>query len=313
MKKINLRIGLTVLLLLVFLFNSCIFNKEIKQDERLNSFRSMVYVILDSLDDPLDRVVAFDSLIVEIDNDKNIVSDRKRNKLLAEIYYVIGNEYYSIDSCRKAIEALSKPIELNPNSADAYYNRGCAYQSARRYEKALDDYNKAISLKADYTNAIYNRGLVYQSLEDYESAVADFQKVISMNPSYKVDAYCNLGAVYLDMDMYGDALKTLDKALSLDSTNVDGYLLRADVYIERRQYDSVIGEYNKVLAFSPDALDIMYKRGKIYELIGEHNKAQEDFKYILDADSEDFQITKIAKKEIRDFDHLKKDSPLHRK
>lgn len=310
MEKFNRQIiKLGILLFILFLSNSCIFNKEIKQDTRLNAFRSEIHVILDSLSNPVDRIEAFDSLVININNDKDIVSDRKRNILLMEVYNVIGNEYYSIDSLNKAIEVLTKPVEMDASNAHAYYNRGCAYQAGGQYESALADYDQAIALKPDYTNAIYNRALVYESLENYKQALSGYKSVISQNPSYKIDVYYKLGTVYQDMGMYNEALNAYNDAIKLDSLNVEGYLLKGDVYIEKEMYDSAIFEYNKALKFSPDNMHIIFRRGKIYELKGDLTNAKKDYEYVLETDSDELFILKQSgKKDIKELSHVKKGS-----
>jgi len=312
MKRIDLQItGLIVLLFLTILFNSCIFNKEIRQDAKLNAFRSEFHVVLDSLDDSSARLVAFDSLITHISKDKDIVSDRKRNKLLTEVYNAMGNEYYVEGRYNEAVEILSKPIEMDGKNPDGYYNRGCAYHAAGKYNQAITDYNQAISLKSDFTNAIYNRALAYETIENYKHALSDYKKVISLNPSYKVDAYYKMGAVYQDMAEYDKAINTFDEAIGLDSSNVEGYLLKGDVYLERKMYDSVIAEYNKALNITPDDLQIIYKRGKIHELNGDIKEAQKDFEHVLNTNSdEDISLEKAAKKGIKELSRVKKSSQL---
>lgn len=313
MRKINLyNLGLIVLVFISMLsFSSCIFNKDIKQDTKLNDFRSRFHSIVDSVDNSTGKITALDSLIINIDEDKDIYSERKKNKLLTEVYNAVGNEYYSMESYDKAVEVLSKPIEINPNDADAYYNRGCAYQASEEYNQAIVDYNQAISINSNHTNAIYNRALIYESIGDHEHALSDYKKVINLNPSYKVEAYYKLGSVYQNMEMYDKALESFDKAIRLDSSSIEGYLMKGDVYLEQKTYDSVIVEYDKALKFSPDNVQIIYKRGKAYELNGDYDEARKDYEYVLQADSDEtIGLEQAAKKGIRELSHVRKTSKL---
>ena len=67
----------------------------------------------------------------------------------------------------KAIEILTKALQINPNYAIAYYNRGLTYDNLSKYSSALADYTKAIQINPNYADAYYNRGNTYRNLSKY--------------------------------------------------------------------------------------------------------------------------------------------------
>ena len=81
--------------------------------------------------------------------------------------------YFRNSEVDKAIDDLSKAIQLKPDSTDAYYNRGIAYFRNSEVDKAIDDLSKAIQLKPDSADAYYNRGIVQLSLQNWEEAKTD--------------------------------------------------------------------------------------------------------------------------------------------
>jgi len=69
----------------------------------------------------------------------------------------------------------------------AYYEvwRGIAYYEKGDYGKAIEDLTKAIELKPDEADFYYLRGNAYYWKGEYEKAIKDFDKVLELNPSYK--------------------------------------------------------------------------------------------------------------------------------
>ena len=84
---------------------------------------------------------------------------------------VRGGELLYLGEYRRAVQVLTKAIELEPDDADIYINRGAAYAALAEYESAIADYNKAIELDPDNATAYNNRGLAYASQGNYELAL----------------------------------------------------------------------------------------------------------------------------------------------
>lgn len=300
------------LILFIAIVNaSCLFDKEIRQDSRLNFFRAKIHVIMDSLPKADSRIEAFDSMIVRINTDKDIISKRKRNILLTEVYYNIGNEYYTLKRYNKAIQVLSIPIEMNPDNAVAYYNRGCVYQSADSLQQAFKDYNQAIALNGDYADAYYNRGLLYEEQEEYESALTDFKKVVDLNPPYKPDALLKVGTIYQALNLDNKALECFDKAIKLDTSYFDGYFLKGELYISKNMPDSAIVQFDSIL--KRDSLNVyaFNKRAQLYESVGDIKNAREDYTEIIKIDSKNKTgLREKAREEIKDLNRVKRTTNL---
>ena len=62
------------------------------------------------------------------------------------MYYYRGLSYKDSGNNTRAIQDLTKCIELNPNYAEAYYNRAISYQATGDDTRAQADYAKARAL-----------------------------------------------------------------------------------------------------------------------------------------------------------------------
>ena len=83
---------------------------------------------------------------------------------------------------RRAIEALDKAIESDPDNALAYRRRGLAYFRLGEYASAAEDFDKAVT--RDPTDAItyYYRGASVAALQIFDLAIEDLDKAFELDP-----------------------------------------------------------------------------------------------------------------------------------
>ena len=123
----------------------------------------------------------------------------------------------------KAVETLSEDIRINPTNVDAYVKRGAAFTAKYVYTRRLDrddaileqaiaDFTKAIDLDPTYAAAYIGRGEAYKRWERTDSAIQDFDKAVQL----------------------------LSEAIRLDSDDAEKYLVRAKVYLFKRDSDKAI-------------------------------------------------------------------------
>ena len=99
--------------------------------------------------------------------------EARQKRREAAIHNNRGLAYGEKGDYERAIEALTKAIELNPNYAIAYYNRGLACGEKGDYERAIKNYSTAIDLQPDLAEAHYNRGEAWLHLKEWEKAKSD--------------------------------------------------------------------------------------------------------------------------------------------
>lgn len=81
---------------------------------------------------------------------------------------------------KKAIDYLSKAIEINPNNATYYNNRSIIYHQLKEYIKAKKDNDKSIQLDPKDGRVYMNRGYNYWWMDDLPKAKADAKKACSL-------------------------------------------------------------------------------------------------------------------------------------
>lgn len=156
---------------------------------------------------------------------------------------------------KKAIEHFNEAIRIRPEHADAYNNLGNAYRRADNFDKSIQIYNALLAQKPDYWKAYYNRGVTLFSagryaearkdlrmyaerslensgaawywagvcsghLADFSGAINDLGQSLVINPN-RWDAYNYMGMAYGNLNQWGNAVQSFEKAYQLNpSTEV---------------------------------------------------------------------------------------------
>lgn len=287
---------------LCILLTSCgLFDKELKQDEHIEVFRHQLSRVEDSLNIPVERLKAFKTIIQLIEDDKDLITLRKKNMLLIDANNYISNEYVHIKNYTKALEYSNVSIRLDSTNAKSYFNRGCIYQTMDKDSLAMLDYARAIKIDDNYADAYYNRGIIYEKSARYEEALADYNKAVKQQPPYLADIYNNRGNIYLALKDSSKALSDYGKVLDLDTTNINAYSNRAGLYIKQKELDKALDDCNKGLSIDSSFVRLYRQRANIYELKKNYEKALNDYERVLSLDYNDKSNIHDAIRRLRPF------------
>lgn len=104
--------------------------------------------------------------------------------LSAQEWFDRGCFMGEIGNYRKAVEAFSRVIDLNPEFAHAYNNRAVAHSELGNYRLAIQDCNRAVNLDPDEAAFRFNRGIAFGKGGEYDLAIEDFKRVLEMDPQH---------------------------------------------------------------------------------------------------------------------------------
>ncbi len=144
-------------------------------------------------------------------------------------YFKNPDIYYLMGVCAMKLgfnpeKYFDKVLELNPHHPDVNYFMGVEYMKRGDFYGARKYFLRAIGgglTKELLADAYYNLGICYEHNSfnerfgegyDWESAVDAFKKAISYRQDF-FDAYYNLGYLYVQREMWHDALLIFEKSL----------------------------------------------------------------------------------------------------
>ena len=87
---------------------------------------------------------------------------------------------------------LNKAIEIDPENGELFYQLGNIYYTNSDYQNAIDNYSVAIQHNSNLENTFHNRGLAYVQVEEYDLAKRDFESLLRLTTDKDMIATANL-------------------------------------------------------------------------------------------------------------------------
>jgi tetratricopeptide (TPR) repeat protein len=187
----------------------------------------------------------------------------------------------------KAVKDFRKVVALKPGSYSALFAQGAIYIYEEKHDKAIEELNKAIALDPDEDVAYVGRGYIYiqDKSKDPEKAVADLSKAIAKGGRWSAIAYTNRGAAFLQEKQYDKAIDDFNKTIELSPRNANAYLGRGFSLANKKQFSRAIEDLNRAIDLNPKKADAYTIRGLVFAQIG-NPRAIDDLQMACDMGSE---------------------------
>jgi len=175
----------------------------------------------------------------------------------------MGSDLLENNETEKAIDALLRATELNPDLAEAWFKLGIAYSliekqqaldaqsdvnapgdtqkqgkpnSEKAFRKAIEAYKKIVAQNPDDDVSFFNLGRAYNKLNEDEDAAKALKQAVKLKPDDS-DYQTELGAILIKLAQYHEAIPPLKKALELDPENSRAAGLLEDAQAGRNRID----------------------------------------------------------------------------
>jgi tetratricopeptide (TPR) repeat protein len=144
--------------------------------------------------------------------------------LLLYAYYYLRAEFSNLGAGLRSRQHFHRMLEtaaVNPHDADAQYQLGLIYQQRRQYTEAIQRFKNAVAIDPRETDAHFQLGRIALDQGRLKDALEHFRTVIAHDEKHhSSEILRDLGALYVTVRQYGDALNELE------------------VYVDRRPYDA---------------------------------------------------------------------------
>lgn len=173
-----------------------------------------------------------------------------KNKSYYDAYFELYEQYCYSGQEDAANELLDQLLSIKTDKAQNMLVIGRAYYYKKEYDKAKEYLNKAYEGKCRESK--YYTGIICAEEKLYEEAIEAFQTYIKENKdNLKVEAYCQLAAIYMEQRDYNKAKNALTKGISYGNSSAIQELKKNQVILLEKQnkYDEALelaAEYLKV-------------------------------------------------------------------
>lgn len=173
------------------------------------------------------------------------------NADVASMHYWRGQVKYVLKSYESAILDYSKSLELNKNDGAAYNGRANCYYMLEKYKEAKMDYTKAIELvPTDAVSYKYWRGFCNYNLDLAQEALNDFTSYLNKEPNDSYVLLMSAHSLYILKD-YQQATAYYTKAISVKSDYTEAYYWRGNAFFNLGRKTEAIRDVDKAISLDP--------------------------------------------------------------
>ena len=162
-----------------------------------------------------------------------------------------GQGNYDAGKYKEAVDAFTKVIEADPNSAAAYAGRGSAKRALNDNAGAMADITRALELDPNNAEAYRGRSMVKRNQKDFAGALADANRCVQLAPN-NYRAFLTRGLAKYGLNDLRGALTDYSRAIELRSEYPQSYFYRGQTKEKLGDSSGAIADYEKALALNPN-------------------------------------------------------------
>lgn len=166
-------------------------------------------------------------------------------------------------------------VQQDHLGASTYIEKGWSLISLGDYSGAIQSLGKALELAPSEIQAQSLLGWAQMLHEDYDDALGTFSKVLMKEPANSL-ARINVGYICLKKRIFGEAIEHLSKAIRLDNdrkATLYAHYYLGLVYLEREMFEDAVTFLQKTLQLGPNLIEAYYELGRANWFAGEKEAA----------------------------------------
>jgi tetratricopeptide (TPR) repeat protein len=167
-------------------------------------------------------------------------------------------------------------VQQDHLGASTFIEKGWSLISLGDYAGAIQALSKALSLAPSETQAQSLLGWAQMLHEDYDDALATFSRVLMKEPANSL-ARINVGYICLKKRIFGEAIEHLSKAIRLDNdrkATLYAHYYLGLVYLEREMFEDAVTFFQKTLGLGPNLIEAYYELGRANWFMGDRAAAK---------------------------------------
>lgn len=207
----------------------------------------------------------------------------KAKPYLADPYFFRALAKLNLDDYKGAEEDCNLAIERNKFKTEAYKLRGFARQSLGKDSLAITDYNIGLGYNPFDKYFLFYKAVAETEVKRYESANSTFASLLRQYPQFE-DGFAARGRLNALRGDTTAALADLDRSIELSKSQVNPFLMRAEIEWQRKEWEKAGNDLNEAIRLRPDQADLYLNRAFIRYNSDDFFGAMSDYNYALELD-----------------------------
>ena len=179
--------------------------------------------------------------------------------LVLLLFTLIATPAFTIENDKAtSIDRYRQALKVDPDNPTLHYILGLAQLKNGNTDEAIASFRTAYPAYTDSIEMHYNMGLAFSQAGDADSALLYLEQAEALGAMEApevfplVNAYYNVGLIYLEQEALNEASLLFNRVLSLDPNRVEIYRLLGDVAARNGQSEEAVKLFSSYLDHYPD-------------------------------------------------------------
>lgn len=192
----------------------------------------------------------------------------------------LAETYLMLQDFNKASFYIEQAVSLNPNSSRAYYFRGIQRMETGDTVSAITQLRIAVNLDSSNYLALMQAGSLLSAIRD-STAVQYFQDALKARPDDEQALYY-LARQHQEQGKLDRAMDEYHRVTVLYPANKLAWYNQGYIFlVEKQEFENAVGAFQRSIAIDPSYAEAVYNLGRTYEVMGQYDKAREQYKLAL--------------------------------
>lgn len=169
------------------------------------------------------------------------------NKNNSEVKYNLGFTYKLMGKNDEACDCFEYVISENPNDVLAYNHLGSIYATKKDYQKSISIYKRGLQVDPNHPILQYNLARSYVAINSDLDAFKAFEAALRAKPSWK-DAVKEYSALLNKYSRTKESCEVIQKAINLYPTDGHLYYLLGKSFLVQTDYESAVKSFEKAIS-----------------------------------------------------------------
>ena len=172
--------------------------------------------------------------------------------------------------------------ESKSASVQELFVKGNTHLEAEEWDKAIEVYKQAENLETRW-DLLLNRGIAEIQTGDFNSALNSFSEALNKGGEKEAIVYFNLGNLYQERGLYQDAVNAYRAGLvyvPAGTTDVDMITNLGAAYVFLRQWDDAVETYDYLQTKAPNDPAALHGLGMVQQMKGNYDQAIEKYNQV---------------------------------
>jgi tetratricopeptide (TPR) repeat protein len=176
----------------------------------------------------------------------------KADERSSDAWHGTGVAFYLQNRHPEALKHLRKAEQLAPKNPEILCDLARTERATGEKTRAVERLTKAIELKQDLSRAYWWRGLLHLESEQFKRSVEDFSKYLEFDPAKNAAAWNYRGKARQRLGRAAEAAMDFTRAIELSPGEAEYYANRGHSRLELKDRKGASEDFEKASALNPE-------------------------------------------------------------